>query len=292
MYRAIQAGDGELKGSTREAQTADDVMRLSFKRAIREGLLSRNPMDAVDKPGHVPKERLALSPEVAKRIIITAISSGDETWATRWAMAFLTGARRGELLGLRWPYVDLDEGYVDLAWQLQRLSKTHGCGGTCGRKRPSWCPEAKWDLPPGLRYEECHGSLLFTPPKTKAGTRVLDLLDLPILVAMLRHIHDNQGPNPHGLVFHHRDGRPISPEEDHEAWKQLLHDAEVPDATLHAARHTAATILDAAGVDEQTRMQIMGQSSVIAHRGYIHRDRRHVRKALGHLAELLPPEPG
>jgi len=111
---------------------------------------------------------------------------------------------------------------------------------------------------------------------------------LPPMVAALERLKAGEGPNPSGLVFHHADGRPISPEEDHAAWKALLKLAEVQDAPLHAARHTTATLLQQAGVDEQTRMQVMGQSSIVAHRGYVHVDRTHARKALNNLAQLLP----
>ncbi len=38
------------------------------------------------------------------------------------------------------------------------------------------------------------------------------------------------------------DGRPIDPGADHKAWKAPLTPAEVSDARLHDARHTAATV--------------------------------------------------
>jgi integrase len=62
----------------------------------------------------------------------------------------------------------------------------------------------------------------------------------------------------HGLVFCQPNGRPIDPRRDWAAWKALLATADVRDARLHDARHTAATLLLVQGVDARTVMDIMG----------------------------------
>ncbi len=46
-----------------------------------------------------------------------------------------------------------------------------------------------------------------------------------------------------GLVFSQPDGRPIDPKRDWKDWKALLQAADVRDARVHDARHTAATLL-------------------------------------------------
>ena len=56
---------------------------------------------------------------------------------------------------------------------------------------------------------------------------------------------------------------------------------------LHVARHTAATMLRAAGVDEQTRMEILGHATVDSQRVYAHADRTRHLTAMDSLAELL-----
>lgn len=60
-----------------------------------------------------------------------------------------------------------------------------------------------------------------------------------------------------------------------------------PGRSPYVSRHTTATLLSQADVPEEIRMQIMGQSSVVAHRGYTHIDQTQTRKALANLDHLL-----
>ena len=48
--------------------------------------------------------------------------------AVRWSVGLACGLRQGEVLGLRWRYVDLDTRWLDVRFQLQRLLWQHGCG--------------------------------------------------------------------------------------------------------------------------------------------------------------------
>lgn len=303
----------------RNRQRAHQVLGLALKDAIKDGRLRRNVVEAVAKPPHLAAVRGAFTADQAKTIIRAAIAveesrdatAGVPALATRWAAAFLSGARKGELCGLEWSRVDLDAGLFDFAWQLQQLKKVHGCGEPsneppdefrrndrkpkgppfypCQRARAAWCPKAHWDFNDDFEYRECSRSLVFTRPKTATGTRIVPIL--PGLLEMLKHHAKIDEPNPHGLVWHHTDGRPISPTDDHEAWQALLVSAGITEKgttiPLHSARHSTATLLQEAGVPEEVRMKIMGQSSVAAHRGYIHVDQTQARTALSNLAELL-----
>ncbi|QIG58412.1 tyrosine integrase [Mycobacterium phage Cornie] len=295
-------------GASRTAELVHVIVQKALDDAVAEGVATRNVAALVDKPEYRKKKRNGFPADVAQHIIHTAFQVCDEPDAVRIAAGFLTGARRGELLGLRWPYVDNPaQGWITIAWQLQSETRIHGCGDPlpepsplsrpdrmpkkppywpCGKTRAWACPQSRWDLPAHFEYQECEGSLLFTRPKTDAGWREVPLLP-PLYVAMQKLRTDN----PHDLVWH-KEGKPIDPRSDYDVWRGVFRAAGVigPTESLppHNSRHTTSTLLRAAGVDEQTRMEILGHASVDAQRIYAHADRARHLEAMQGLSELLP----
>ena len=277
--------------SSRSAQLAHVILQKALKDAEREGMVSRNVALLVDKPRHVAAEREPLTWEQAKQLLRSARDFHDP-WYTRWAAALLLGARQGELLGLQWSRVDLDAGEVDLSKQLQVIPAMHGCGerhsdGTwpCGHKRPGACPQHHWDMPRGFAHQQLHESLFLTPPKTKARTVPIPA---PLWAMLEQYVNDmSMTSNPHNLVWHHDDGRPLSRYEDYDNWQAALRLAELPPAPLHVARHTTATLLAIAGVPEAVGMDALGHASAAVHRGYAHGNiavvRAHMDRALNEL---------
>ena len=114
------------------------------------------------------------------------------------------------------------------------------------------------------------GGLVLVEPKSRAGHRTISLP--PQLVDALRTHRaeqaaerlraDNVWEDHHGLVFAQPNGRPVDPRADHRAWKNLLAAAGLPDARLHDARHTAATLLLSQGVPARVAMEILGHSQI------------------------------
>jgi len=297
----------EKIASSASARQAHVTLRTALARGVKDGVLVRNVAAIVGKPGHAARERPSFTFDQARAIIGAAIASGNDMWAARVIAAFFTGARPGELLGLRWQYVDLDAGTITLAWQLQLLPSAHGCGElkgndvsytgqgnrySCGRKRPSDCPQASFKVPRGFRYETCSGSLAFVETKTKTVRQVA--LAAP-LWAVLRGLKANESidsslDHDHDLVFHHPDGRPIDPKDDYCAWKTLLSSIPglPPNAVPYSSRHTTATLLRELGISDETRMSILGHSTATAHAGYVHHDQTEDnRAALARLTDLV-----
>jgi Phage integrase family len=189
------------------------------------------------------------------------------------------GLRQGEALGLRWQHVDLDAATLTVRWQLQRLAWRHGCSDphACGksRHRPS-CPP------------DCTGHARSCPQRTGGGLRLTELKSdksirtialSPQLVADLRAHRAAQleerviaGPawQDGDYVWCQPNGRPIGAQADWDEWKALLKAAGIRDARVHDARHTAATLLLAQGVDQRVVMEILGHSQLSMTARYAH----------------------
>ncbi len=80
-----------------------DPLRVLFRRAIRDDLVTVNPTLNLDLPAKRPEPKVALAPDHVTRLL-DALPEGDRAL---WATAFYGGLRRGELRSLRWDDVDL-----------------------------------------------------------------------------------------------------------------------------------------------------------------------------------------
>ncbi|TDZ92078.1 tyrosine-type recombinase/integrase [Mycobacteroides salmoniphilum] len=252
------------RNGTRNAQKAHQTLVKALGDAMDEGMLDKNVAAVVDKPKHVAVERQPFTFDEARKIIATAVELKDP-WATMWAALFFTGARQGEIIGMEWDRCDLKDGLFDFGWQLQQLPT---------------------ELPRGFKHRPCHLSLAWTKPKTKAGARIAPMTK-PLLKIMKAYAKADTGPNPHGLVWRHPDGHPISPTDASDAWRALVKAAGIPYRSMHSARHTTATLLNNAGVSQETRMKVVGHSSAVAQQIYVHVDHEPARAALSNLNELL-----
>ena len=280
----------------RRTQKAHAVLQSALKDAEREGLVHRNVASVVHKPKTDSGGRQPIALADARAVLFYAEENKNKMESARWMVAFLTGLRSGECLGLEWDRIDLDAGVADVSWQLQQLTQAHGCGTAgadkkwpCGKIKAAYCSTPIWDVPPGYEIRPLYRSLVLTRPKTRAGQRFVPLV--PPLVEALREVKKlDVGLNPHGLLFHRGDGTPVSPREDSSTWVSLCRESGIcgPDETvhMHRIRHTAATLMRAAGVDEQTRQELLGHSSAEAQRIYAHADLGRQREAMASLAAL------
>jgi len=107
--------DAGLSPST--IQKMHHVIHKSLSQAVRWDLIARNPADAVKAPRPAPEEMRPLSSEEAKRLL--EATHGDRLEAL-YVLAVTTGMRRGELLGLKWSDVDLENSRLSIRRTLTR----------------------------------------------------------------------------------------------------------------------------------------------------------------------------
>ncbi|MGH3494187.1 MAG: tyrosine-type recombinase/integrase, partial [Sciscionella sp.] len=94
-----------------------------------------------------------------------------------------------------------------------------------------------------------------------------------------------------GMIFATETGGFIDPGADRRAWVDLVETAGVRRARLHDARHTAATLLLNAGLDENTVMDVFGWSSSVLLRRYQHVTDPAKRAVADAMARALPAAP-
>jgi integrase len=89
------------------------VIFAALAQAVKEDKLASNPADRAISPSVRQAPKVAPSPEDVQAMIASA-DKHDPDMAAFIALATVTGARRGELCGLRWGDVDFDRGTLTI----------------------------------------------------------------------------------------------------------------------------------------------------------------------------------
>jgi integrase len=149
-------------------------------------------------------------------------------------LALLSGARRGELLALRWCDLDVDKGSIRIERSLE-----HTRAG-------------------GLRFKE---------PKTPDSVRVISLPAGAVEALKAHRVRQlkqrmmlGQGGRPE-LVFTTLDGDPITPDVLSKAWSRQTAAKGMPQVHFHALRHTHASMLISEGIDIVQISKRLGHAS-------------------------------
>ncbi len=231
-------------------------------------------------PGVGPSSRQALSTEDAMRILAAIAERSD---VSRWVAALVAGLRPAEALGLTWDMVDLDAATMTLAWQLKPLPYVERRDPTSGFR-----------VPRGFESRHLIGAYHLVRPKTRAGIRVVPII--PWLTDALAAWRSAAPASPFNLVWPRDDGAPRSAEFDRAQWYKIVDSAgvvvvlpggETRRPLLYEARHTAATLLLAGGIDDTTIKAVLGHSTVLSTQAYLHTDHTRTRAALAASAEMV-----
>src|SRR6266851_7656927 len=122
-YNALATGgrrDGKPGGlSPRTRRHIHRILSAALGRAVEQQLIARNPADAFRKrlPKVERREMATLSAEQSAQLL-DAVRHSHIYWPVLVALA--TGARRGEVLAIRWRNVELDRGTVRIVESLEQ----------------------------------------------------------------------------------------------------------------------------------------------------------------------------
>ena len=261
-----ELAEGTVMLSSTYVLLAHNALSVMLSAAMREGKISANPCDMVSRPRKRKLEQQALTLE--QSIALLGHVLGRENGAL-WACSMLTGARRGEVIGLEWDRV---AGSIDLSWQLQRITDIK-------------------NVPDDFEYRQVKSSLYLTRPKSQSGWRIIPLVE-PLKSILELHKQDRaQYEDGFDLVFR-EDGRPWDPDRVTKAWKALMRETGLPeDVVLHGARHGLVDLLYAAKVPEDVISSIVGHSTRAMTRAYKTRmDIARATEGMESLSALLRPQ--
>ena len=160
--------------------------------------------------------------------------AGEALYAA-FVLVLVLGLRRGEVLGLAWNQVDLDDAELYVGEHLQRVR-----GQLVRREVKTETSEAPMPLP-----ELCVATLKIRErrqdaDRDRAGDGWIDT----------------------GLVFTTRHGTPIEPRNFNRSFDRCVAAARVPRITVHGTRKTCASLLAALDVHPRVAMRILRHSKI------------------------------
>lgn len=225
------------------AKQARALLERILALAVTDKLIDENPASLVKPPKPIRKPdarededgQRALS-AAQLELLLTEAKRTDKLYSSASARAarsegmYLlytlkarTGLRRGEILGLRWKDIDLDQKLLRVRQQVRRTY-------------------------PGYEISDTL--------KTPRARRTLPLTDS--LVQLLREYKLRMGARGHGLVFPDKDGQPRDPQSVTRNFARLVKRLGLGDFHLHDLRHTFITMMRTAGVDLEVLGDLAG----------------------------------
>lgn len=218
--------------STRVCRYVHTLVHGMLEQAVKWGKLPRNVADAATPPSLKTKKMNVWTPKDAAQFLDFA--QQDRLHAV-WYLALFAGLRRGELLGLRWQDVNLEQAEVSVNQTLVAVK----------------------------------GKLEINEPKTESSKRTISIsLDT---VAVLQAHQERQnlerercGELSHhtGFVFTTQIGTPINPGNLARSYKHLVRTSGVPDIRLHDLRHTSASLAIRRGDNPKVVSERLGHNNV------------------------------
>jgi len=222
---------------TNEGHSASDIVKMhqllhkALANAVRWRLVSHNVCDDVTVPKRVKYEAHPLTIEEARQLLQAARGHRLETFVI---LALTTGMRRGELLGLKWSDIDLDQGILQVERTVARIGRL--------------------------------GVIESKPKSAKSRRRII--LTRFTIEALTRHrTHLVEARLKAGerwenteWVFCNIYGRRLESAIVQRLFVALLKKAGLAHMRVHDLRHSAATFLLSLGVHPKVVQEILGHS--------------------------------
>lgn len=209
------------------------VLSAALKHAVIQKALLHNPCEYITLPKRKKHKPHVLTSDEAQRLIVAA--RGRRLWFLL-LVALTTGARLGELCALHWEDFDLSAMRIHIHRNCARVKGI----GLIEKQPKSESGSRKVILAQavvdGIEEQRAYIANL----RVRAGTRWRDL----------------------DLVFPNRYGSYLDPVYTVKEFQRLLADAGIDKRVPHDLRHSAATLLFAAGVNPKVVQEALGHSNI------------------------------
>lgn len=208
------------------------LLHTALKLAFQQGILLSNPIDRVTPPRERQTERVFYTPQQFKHLLQAARGTQVELIVK---LAGYLGLRRGEICGLRWEDIDLQEKVISI-----RYTRTTA----------------------GVRVVE-------KQPKSDHSIRRLsigaldDLVELLGEAASLQSAAASRGDAAHGYVLVQKNGKPWHPNKVTQMLSDFVRENDLPPITVHGLRHTFASVANTA------RIPLLDISRALGHRDVV-----------------------
>lgn len=218
--------------STRTITYTMTILNSVLELAVRDEIIPKNYMKNIDRPKHVKtKEMITLNANEIKQFL--NVITNSEHYAL-FKLAFASGMRRSELLGLTWSNVHFNKSTISIEQTALRING---------------------------------GGVLSPTTKTDSSRRTISI-DADTMAILRKHkttIDKRMLATPnwtnHNLVFPGIHGGPRNPDEVSRLCKHYAKLIGKPAFSMHGTRHTHATLLIESGANIKAVQTRLGHAS-------------------------------
>jgi len=234
------------------------LVKCFFDAAVTWKLIEENPV-TIEKPQRDETDTSIWD----LNMIVTALENiSNDQLRLMVHIASAHTCRNGEICGLTWDVLDLDEGMMKIEKTMQRVNKNAF----------SKLPKKEVFVTFPNKVEDAGSFLVLKTPKTKGSVRWLHLTK-PIISELKRRrqqvfknmMYYGDEYTDYNLVFCHNDGTPVEPsiaEKWFRLWQRRNENLELPHIKFHGLRHSATTLLMyLSGSDAKTVQTMTGHGS-------------------------------
>ena len=242
------------------------LIHAMLTKAVYWQVIVSNPADRVQPPKVLKTKRKCYDDVQCKYLLSNLSQLGEDKikFKVAIALAIFTGARLGELAGLSWSDIDLNNGIIHINRSSQYISELG----------------------------------VFTKvPKTESSIRDIAIPDFVVsLLSEYRTWYDNQNFVCNDLnsnlecLFVQSNGKPMHPSTISKWFKKFIQDIGLPVINFHGLRHTNASLLISQQIDVAIVAARLGHAQISTTLNfYVHPLLSHNKIAGSALQNLLLP---